>query len=102
MQRIWIYLISLVALLSCHGQKNNNFPKDDTIEEVEFVKGVEEKVDKKAPSMYDERYGTPIIEKEGKPKDDLAKDPKEDEDEILPFGDGADTDYDDVGAYGDY
>ena len=102
MQRIWIYLLCVVALLACHGQKSNNFPKDDTIEEVEFVKGVEEKVDKQAPSMYDERYGTPIIEKEGKPKDDLAKDPKEDEDEIISFGDGADTDYDDVGAYDDY
>ena len=47
--------------------------------------------------MYDDRYGTPIIEKEGNPKDGLVKDPKEDE--ILEFGDGVDTEYD---SYGDY
>lgn len=98
--RGWHFVFVAAMLLSCHGQKDGDSPKDDTIEEVEFVRKVEEKDNKEAPSMYDERYGTPIIEKEGKPKDDLVKDPKEDE--ILPYGEGSDTYYDNVGGYDDY
>lgn len=86
MKRTRIYVISVVALLSCNGQKGNDFPKDDTIEEIEFVKGVEEKVEKESPSMYDERYGTPLDGKEAKPKDDLVK--ESDEDDIFGFDDG--------------
>ena len=98
--RGWHFVFVAAMLLSCHGQKDGDSPKDDTIEEVEFVRKVEEKGNKEAPSMYDERYGTPILEKEAKPKDDLVKDPKEDE--ILPYGEGADTYYDNVGGYDDY
>lgn len=89
-------LVGSMMYLSCNGQKGRH-PKDSTIEEVEFVRGVDEKEHVESPSMYDDRYGTPIIEKEGNPKDGLVKDPKEDE--ILEFGDGVDTEYD---SYGDY
>ena len=50
------------------------------------MKGVEEKEEKESPSMYDERYGTPLDGKEAKPKDDLVKEP--DEDDIFGFDDG--------------
>lgn len=74
-----ILILCGTVLLSCGGQKDGTIPKDGTIEEVEFVKGVEEKDNSEAPSMYDERYGTPIDDKEGKPKDDLVREPNEDE-----------------------
>ena len=54
-------------------------PKDETIEEVEFVKGVKENDQKESPSMYDERYGTPIVGNESKPKDDLVREPSDEE-----------------------
>lgn len=93
---IWIALV----LLSCDGQKGG-FRQNGTIEEVEFVKGVEEKGEPEAPSMYDERYGTPIDDKEGKPKDDLVKDPTDD---ISVGADGfADVDgYENGGSGYDY
>ena len=79
MKRIWICLISVAVFFSCNGQKGSDFPKDDTIEEIEFVKGVTEKEEKESPSMYDERYGTSLDDKEAKPKDDLVKEPEEDD-----------------------
>ena len=75
----WLLALGALLLLSCGGQKGGDMPKDETIEEVEFVKGVEENDDKESPSIYDERYGTPIDGKEGNPKDDLVRESNEDE-----------------------
>ncbi len=100
MSRLKIWgIISATIFLSCNG-KNSNLSNDKTIEEVEFVAPVEEKTHDEAPSMFDERYGTPIEGKEGKPTDDLVKEPKDDE--IVGFDDGADISYDNVGEYSDY
>lgn len=74
-----LLIIATFLFLSCSGRKGGDIPKDETIEEVEFVKGVEENDDKESPSMYDERYGTPIEGKEGNPKDDLVRESNEDE-----------------------
>lgn len=89
MRHSWAIVVGAACLLfpSCNGQKESH---GGTIEEVEFVKGVEDKDNVESPSMYDERYGTPIDDKEGNPKDDLVKDPT---DEIAVGADGfADVD----------
>ena len=100
MKKAWLIGLAVLGLCSCGNQKAGSV-NEDTIEEVEFIKGVEEKDRTESPSTFDERYGTPIDDKEGKPKDDLVKDPKGNEDGIIGFDDGVDADgYDDV--VGDY
>lgn len=79
MNKYWLLGLGTLLLLSCGGQKGGDMPKDETIEEVEFVRGVTEKEEKESPSMYDERYGTPIDGKEGKPKDDLVRESNDEE-----------------------
>jgi hypothetical protein len=44
-----------------------------------LIETATEKEEKESPSMYDERYGTPLDDKEAKPKDDLVKEPEEDD-----------------------
>lgn len=95
----FLCVICVCMFLSCSGG-NSNMKNDKTIEEVEFVPPVDEKEHSEAPSMFDERYGTPIEGKEGKPKDDLVKDPNGEE--IIGFDDGADMTYDDGGDYSEY
>jgi len=93
-------LIGCFAITCCSNKQSN------TIDKIEFVKGVEEDREK-APSAYDERYGTPVVGQEAV-TDGLLGESEDDNpqgiDDVVGFSsDDGGGEIDDPGVYsGDY
>lgn len=100
MKKYLVILASVCLLLSCDGRKNKfGFPENETVEEFEFLKGVDEK-SKSAEAttdMDDEPTGVLSNEKEGNPTDGLVQE-SNDADGIV--GGTTDTDFYDNGTSG--
>ncbi len=96
----FLFLIGCYLITGCSNRQSN------TVDKIEFVKGVEEDREK-APSAYDERYGTPVVGQEAVTDGLLGESENEASqgtDDVVGFSPDEGTgDIDDPGIYsGDY
>ena len=88
-----LLLVCVIALCSCGGMSKGERSSQGEMEEIEFIKPVEEPPSDVVDTIGfpEESQGTPIKGYQGYPEDDLVHESKEDE--VAGFEGGADIDY---------
>ena len=88
-----LLLVCVIALCSCGGMSKGDRSSQGEMEEIEFIKPVEEPPSNVVDTIGfpEESQGTPIKGYQGYPEDDLVKE-STDED-LVNFSGGGDVDY---------
>ncbi len=96
-KQIRLLLVCMIALYSCGGMSKGDGTSQGEMEEIEFIKPVEEPPSDVVDTIGfpEESRGTPIKGYQGYPEDDLVKESTDDD--IVNFADGGDIDYLDGG-----
>lgn len=99
-KQIILLLVGMIALFSCGGMSKGDGLSHGEMEEIEFIKPVEEPSSDVVDTIGfpEESQGTPIKGYQGYPEDDLVKE-STDED-LVNFAGGGDVDY--LNGGGDY
>ena len=99
-KQIILLLVGMIVLFSCGGMSKGDGLSHGEMEEIEFIKPVEEPSSDVVDTIGfpEESQGTPIKGYQGYPEDDLVKE-STDED-LVNFAGGGDVDY--LNGGGDY